>query len=277
MQPPSTSGTVVPDPVDPRPITLGQAENAVLLLHGLTGTPYEVKSMALALHERGFAVRAPLLAGHTDLRALEQTTWRDWYASAEEAFDALHEGGRRRVMVLGFSMGSLLALRLAALRPADVQGVVAISVPLALAEWKRRAIATLARLRTNRIMGALVGMMSKEGPDVRIQREFRNSPSLRGLPYPTLAELVALQDEVAELLPHVRAPVLIMHGRLDHTTPPEQSARVAQRVGSSRVELQILPRSFHIVGLDLDRDDACAKITRFVTSVLGDPVSKENP
>jgi carboxylesterase len=259
-------------PVDPRPVAVGEGERGVVLLHGLTGTPYEVKSMAQALAGQGFAVRAPLLAGHTDLGALERVTWRDWYTSAAESFDGLLDGGRRRVIVLGFSMGSLLALRLAALRPDVVAGVVAISVPLSLDPWKRTAIATLARLRTSPLLGSMVGMLPKRsGPDVRIQRELQNSPSLRGFPYPALAELVALQDEVADLLPHVRAPLLLVHGRLDHTTPPEQSTRVAQRVGSSRVELEILPRSFHIVGLDLDRDRACERITRFAVSVLGDP------
>ena len=227
--------------------------------------------MAHTLADRGFAVRAPLLAGHTDLHALERATWRDWYDSAGTAFDELHDAGRRRVMVLGFSMGSLLALRLAALRPDVVAGVIAIAVPLSLDAWKRRAISTLAKLRTSPLVGSLVGVLPKSGPDVRIQREFQNSPSLRGFPYPALAELCALQDEVADLLPHVRAPLLLVHGRLDHTTAPEQSSRVAQQVSSSRVELEILPRSFHIVGLDLDRDHACDRIARFAVSVLGDP------
>jgi carboxylesterase len=230
--------------------------------------------MAHALAARGFAVRAPLLDGHTDVEALERVTWRDWYASAARSFDQLHADGARRVMVLGFSMGSLLALRLAALRPDAVAGVIAISVPLSLESWKRKVISTLARLRTSPLVGSLVGVLPKSGgPDVRIQRELHNSPSLRAFPYPALAELMALQDEVAELLPHVRAPLLLVHGRLDHTTGPEQSARVAQRVGSSRVELEILPRSFHIVGLDLDRDRACDRITRFAVSVLGDPTT----
>jgi carboxylesterase len=266
--PPSSSST----PVDPRPVALGDGERGIVLLHGLTGTPYEVGSMAHALAARGFAVRAPLLAGHTDLRALEQVTWRDWYASAGESFDTLHDDGRRRVIVLGFSMGSLLALRLAALRPDVVAGVIAISVPLSLEGWKRTAITTLARLRTTPLVGSILGVMPKSGggPDVRVARELQNSPSMRGLPYPALAELVALQDEVADLLPHVRAPLLLVHGRLDHTTSPEQSARVAQRVGSSRVELEILPRSFHIVGLDLDREQACDRIIRFAESVLGE-------
>ncbi len=240
----------------------------MLLLHGLTGTPYEVHPFADAVAAAGYAVRAPLLAGHADLDALERSTWRDWYDSALAAFESLRDGGNRRVVVVGFSMGSLLALRLAALRPRELEGVVAISVPLRFSWWQRRAILTMAKLRGNRMLRAAVGVMPKDGgPDIRVMREVDDSPSLEGFPYPALAELLALQEEVRDLLPHVRAPALLLHGRYDHTAPVELSAEVSQALGSSRVEREILPRSFHGVGLDLDRAQACASIVRFIDSL----------
>lgn len=269
----SGSGAVV----DSRPIERGEGSRGVLLLHGLTGTPYDVAPFAEALYARGFAVRAPQLAGHSDLHTLEATTWRDWYDSAQTAFDALLAAGRRRVMVLGFSAGSLLALRLAALRTPDVAGLAALSVPLALPGWQRRGVHAMARLRTTPGLGRLVGMLPKRGPDVRIERVFRHSPSLRGFPYPTLAELVALQDEVALLLPHVRAPLLLLHGRHDHTAPVTYADRVAQRVASAQVEQVVLPRSFHIIAHDLDRERACAEVVRFAIRVLGSPDSSCPP
>jgi carboxylesterase len=244
----------------------------VLLLHGLTGTPHEVRPIAMALHSVGYAVRAPLLPGHTDLGALEQSTWRDWYAAAWRELESFRDDGRRRVVVLGFSMGALLCLRLAALRAADVEGAVAIAVPLELAAWKRRAIHALARMRTTPMLRDLVGVFSKtRGADVRIQRHIEASPSLPGFPYPTLAELVGLQTEVVDLLPHVRVPLLLLHGAFDHTAPPQDSERVAQRVSSARVERRILPRSFHVVGLDLDVERACSEVVTFVQSVLPAP------
>ncbi len=253
---------------DPRPIERGDGARAVLLIHGLTGTPYDVAPFAEVLHAEGFAVRAPLLAGHSDLSALEHTSWRDWYETVETAFDALHDSGRRQVLVLGFSAGSLLCLRLAALRSPDVSGLAALSVPLELLPWQRTGILAMARLRTTPGLGRLVGRLPKKGPDVRIERVFRQSPSLRGFPYPTLAEFIGLQDEVAALLPHVRAPLLLMHGRHDHTAPVTYADRVAQRVASARVEQVVLPRSFHIIAHDLDRERACAEVLRFTVSVL---------
>jgi carboxylesterase len=248
----------------------------VLLLHGLTGTPYEVEPIASSLHGRGFAVRAPLLAGHGNLADLEHSTRQDWFATAEQALGELREDGRRDVVVLGTSMGGLLALRLAALRPQAVAGVVAASVPLELSAWRRGAISVLARLRRTPLLGRIVGTLPKNGPDVRVERESRVSPSLRGFPYPALAELVALQREVTQLLPEVRAPLLLLHGELDHSAPASHSARIAQRVGSARVRSVLLPRSFHILGRDLDRDQVCAEVVRFAVSTLGDPRETES-
>lgn len=238
-----------------------------LVLHGLTGTPHEVRPFAEALAARGFAVTVPVLAGHGDLAALERSTWHDWYAGAETALVDVRKSFAR-VLVLGFSLGGLLALRLAALRPADVDALVALSVPLALQRWQRQAIGLLARLRGVRPLAALVGMLPKKGPDVRIEREFASSPSLRGMPWPALAQLVALQREVDGLLPHVRAPLLVLHGRLDHTARVEDSARLVQRVGSVRVERTVLPESFHQLGLDVDREAAAAAVVEFAEREL---------
>lgn len=250
---------------DPRPFALGEGERAVLCVHGLTGTPWEVRPIGEALAHHGYATIGPLLAGHGDVDALEASRWTDWYASVESAFDTLRDGGRRKVVLLGFSMGSLLALRLAALRPDDVVGVVAMGVPLEFPGWKRAAIETLARLRSAPVLGGLIGRRDKRGgPDIRVLRMAQANPSLSQFPYPTLRELVALQDEVRGLLPTVRAPLLLLHGALDHAAAPDDSARVAQMVASADVQRRVFPRSFHHLAVDLDRDEVMREILQFV-------------
>ena len=266
--------------VDASPIRRGEGPRAVLCLHGLTGTPYEVAPIAHTLADEGHAVRAPLLAGHDDLESLEDSTWHDWYDTAERELDALlqaREGGTaREVIVLGFSMGALLALRLAALRPADVRAAVALSVPLEIPGWQRPLIEGMARLRETPVLGTLIGLWPKRrGPDVRIEAERSGSPSMGAFPYPALAQLVALQEDVARLLPLVRAPLLLVHGALDHTAPAELSERVAQRVSAERVERVLLPRSFHVLARDLDRERLLAEVSRFTESIFT-PASTEH-
>ena len=255
--------------VDRSPIARGDGELAVLLLHGLTGGPHEVRPVADVLAEAGYAVRAPMLRGHADAATLETTTWRDWYGGIEAAFEALVDGGRRRVIVAGFSMGSLLSLRLAALRPRELEGLVVASPPLRLPRWQEHAVDAMATLRHRPLLGRLVGMFPKDGPDIRDAHARRTSPSLRRFPYPALQQLVQLQHEVDGLLELVRAPMLILHGRHDHTAPVELSAVVAQRVSSPSVRRIVLEESFHVVALDVERERVCSEILAFVRATLG--------
>ena len=95
----------------------------VVLIHGLTGTPTEMRFVAKGLNRNGFTVHAMQLAGHCgDEQDLLQTGWRDWYRSVCEAADELR-GEVDHMFVAGLSMGALLALKLAADRPDEVDGV----------------------------------------------------------------------------------------------------------------------------------------------------------
>ena len=59
--------------------------SGVLLVHGLTGTPNEMRFVARGLHEAGYTVHAVQLAGHCgSAEDLVKTGWQDWYASVEK-------------------------------------------------------------------------------------------------------------------------------------------------------------------------------------------------
>src|SRR5690349_6709096 len=58
----------------------------ILLIHGLTGVPAEMKWVGRALHKKGYTVYAPLLAGHgVDAATLIETRWQDWLESVLDA------------------------------------------------------------------------------------------------------------------------------------------------------------------------------------------------
>lgn len=104
---------------------------AVLCLHGLTGTPYEVLPLAEALAERGLRARGPWMAGHeAGHEALARTSHEDWIALATAELDRLRSE-HATVFLAGVSMGGLVSLRLAQLRP--LAGLVVVGTPLELA------------------------------------------------------------------------------------------------------------------------------------------------
>ena len=93
-----------------RDLSLNIAGNRVglLLLHGLCGTPLEMRYVAYGAARSGFTVHCPLIAGHGGEESdVATSTWQDWYASAETA---LHEIRKECDIVLvgGLSTGALL-------------------------------------------------------------------------------------------------------------------------------------------------------------------------
>lgn len=62
----------------------GKNNKAVLLLHGYTGAPSEMRPLGDYLHALGYTVSCVRLPGHgTSIKDLEATTATDWYAAAE--------------------------------------------------------------------------------------------------------------------------------------------------------------------------------------------------
>ncbi|HEY0714774.1 MAG TPA: alpha/beta fold hydrolase, partial [Polyangia bacterium] len=126
----------------------GTGQRAVLCLHGFTGTPFEVRPLAEALAAQGFTTLAPVLAGHGGtVDDLAETTHVEWLASAETALQALsREVGGAPIMVAGFSLGGLLALRLARLHPTSVAALAVMAAPLRLSPLQAMGVRAIARL-----------------------------------------------------------------------------------------------------------------------------------
>jgi hypothetical protein len=119
---PMTQGTrfaVDVSPFDLRPAGSTGESAAVLCLHGLTGTPYEVRPLAEALVARGLRARGPWMAGHEQgHEALARTRHQDWVELAANELERLR-AQHERVFVAGISMGGLVTLRLAQTRAVD--------------------------------------------------------------------------------------------------------------------------------------------------------------
>jgi alpha-beta hydrolase superfamily lysophospholipase len=96
--------------------TPAHPRGGVLLLHGLTDSPYSLRHVA-ALYERaGYAVIAPRLPGHgTVPAALLGVQWQDWSAVVRIAARELRArvGPGKPLQIVGYSNGGALALKYA--------------------------------------------------------------------------------------------------------------------------------------------------------------------
>lgn len=226
-----------------------------LVIHGFTGTPQSMRSLAQAFATAGFTTELPRLPGHgTSLDDMLGTSWADWSAAAESAYEEL-AARCERVVVAGLSMGGTLAVWLTARHP-EIAGCIAINA--ATMPQPEIAEVLLPLLEAGETSFDAVGNdIAKEGV---VELAYDRTP---------LAPLASLGTAIDELQPHladIRCPVLILTSPNDHVVPPASSDHLAAAV-SGPVERVSLERSFHVATLDFDAELIEAESVAFARRV----------
>jgi carboxylesterase len=258
----------------------------VLLVHGLGGTPAEMKTVANSLSKAGCTVLCCQLAGHCgDENDLMTTHWTDWYASVEEALFRLEEHCDQ-IFVGGLSMGALLAAKLAANEPNRVHGLIMLAPTLWHDGWSipsyEGALKALKFL-IDTPLGRLYKFVEREPYGVKDERvrtilvRAMNSgdstvAGLLGTPARSLRELWRLVDALKPELSRIRQKTLIVHPRNDDIASLENAFYLQRNLGGM-VEVLILDDSYHLVTVDRQRGAVTGRVVEFVNSVVAPGVS----
>ncbi|VCU69307.1 Thermostable monoacylglycerol lipase [Pigmentiphaga humi] len=254
--------------------------SGVLLIHGLTGTPNEMRTVAKGLHRAGYTVYGMQLAGHCgDVDDLVRTRWQDWYASVEQALDKL---GREvdHCFVAGLSMGAVLALKAAADHPDKVAGVGVYGATFRYDGWNIPWYWRLSFLLPwfKRLNIFQDKVFDEEPPyglkDERLRAAVSSSmlggdsadAGLPGNPFPALAELIQLSAVVRKQLPQVRCPCLVMHAAHDDMASVGNAELVVQRVRGP-AKLVLLHDSYHMITVDRERREVIRESAEFFDAV----------
>jgi carboxylesterase len=243
--------------VDAGAFSLGPARARVgaLLIHGFTGSPFEVRLLGESLAGAGHAVEGPLLAGHGGTTAdLARSRWPDWLASAEAALDRLR-GRAEKLVICGLSMGALVTLELARRRAAELSCIAALSPALFLGDASvrfvnfSRRVPLIQRIAFPKIAGSDLA-------DPEMRRINGVAQGAAWMSVAALTSMVELGEEVRSHLHEIRLPILLAHSRRDHTVPFACMEAVAQGVSTPRSHVRqlILERSYHVITLDLERE-----------------------
>ena len=237
-------------------------DRAVLLIHGLTGTPSEMRFPATVLNEAGFHVCAPLLPGHgTFIDDLNNTTWRDWYKEAERSFLKL-KNDFQKVFVAGLSMGSIMTLNLLIHYNDDIAAAGVMAPPFRFTDWKANVVLPIA---TPFGIPRLIGDIPNDIDDVSDMSQ-RTHVCYDRTSVSAGASLVVLMRRVKRKLDRITAPVIIIMSKKDSIVYPKSARIVYDRISSKEKRLVMLEKSLHTITVDVEKEKVAGLLVEFFGS-----------
>jgi carboxylesterase len=225
------------------------SRTGILLIHGFTGTPKEMRWMGEYLNrELGFTCLGVRLAGHaTRPKDMVRSRWTDWTASVEDGYNLLR-GATDSIYLVGISMGGALSLLMST--KLDVKGIVTMSAPYRMpAEHPAWQIRLLSYFKT-------YIQKSREAPDASWfdKEAFKEHISYPLNPIRSAAELEVLLTKMRAVLPKVTVPVCMIHSKDDDYVLPENMEQIyAGLVNASDKTKFYVTRSGHVVTRDAAR------------------------
>jgi len=279
------------EPKESAPVSSGSADNGfyldgdngatAILIHGLTGTPNEMRFLANYLNKKGYSVVCPRLANHgASLSVLKKTKWQEFYRSVRDSAGvkkALKGGGP--IFVSGLSMGALLALVLADEFKDKITAASCLAPTLFYDGWNTPGARFFMPLACTPLKNFFY---FKEEPPYGIRSEAiqkrvhkyyagarldnMENVAQHGYPfYPVtqLYQLKLLVKYLSKKLPHLDLPVQLIQAKDDDMTSIKNSKYIYDRVGSKIKEMIFLYNSYHVISVDQERDIVAEKMEGF--------------
>lgn len=225
--------------------------------------------IARVLHRRGYACRAICLPGHgAELEEMARTRRCDWkQAVARTALEMADKW--RRICVVGSSLGSLLALHLAAERGSLTKAMALCSAPFfydgwRVTRWRRMLVRVLVYSPFKKYLFIPVGWPY----GVKDSSMHHQLYIHRTIPAATMAEAARLMAEVKNRLKRITTPALILHSREDEISSPRSAHFLEQQLGSHRKKKLILDDCYHLITVDRQADQVAASIADFFDEEL---------
>lgn len=264
------------------------------LIHGVTGTPAEMKYVGRKLWQSGYDVYLPTLPGHcTKIRDLLRSNEKDWVEHVVKQLSFLRKR-YTHVFAAGLSAGALLALK--ASTRVRLDGIGVFSPTFFYDGWnvpRTKALLDLAIRWFPRPLhyvffhfdGFPYGIKNPAlqarlraayRPMNRVLNAFRKRTSSRhysseAVGYPvfflkTLADLDRLYAVVKADLPNVIAPTLVLQASEDDFTSLRNSEFVLSQIASAEKKLVLLDDSYHVITVDRQRDLVAQELQKFITA-----------
>lgn len=235
----------------------GTNGKAVLLVHGWTSTPYEVRRLGKYLNEQGYVVYAPLLKGHGTIpKDLETVKWQDWLKDIDEAYQRLKKENEK-VYIAGTSIGGNLGLLYAA-ENKDVAGLVLMAVPHRLKFEK--AVILLAKILKFFKSYAVKSYPPTFGAADTITRVI----SYQSYPIESGLEAHKAIKKSREIISGIKHPCFIIQSTSDHISKKNSLEKIYAGINSKIKRKKYISRAYHTFISDIKNEHVFEDILNFL-------------
>lgn len=199
-----------------------------LIIHGFGGSVVEIEALAKFLTHHGYKVSCPRLPGHTgNKHDFKGVTYQDWIEHCEKELLELQKTCDQ-VVIIGFSMGGLIAANLATRYPIHAMGT--LCTPIYFWNFKRIILNLLHDIKTLK-------------PN-NVKRYFRSSG---GVPISIMINFLKLLYKTRPLFKLINQPIFVAQSLLDDTVQIRSAEYIFTQVKSIQKQLKYYPNSDHLI------------------------------
>ena len=220
----------------------------ILMIHGFGGGIREIEPLKACLEKEGFFCRSFVLPGHNSKGKIHGAKAADFIAAALREYDLL-TSQESPVALVGFSMGGLLGLQLAALR----------------------APAALVLINTPVYIGNAASLVHWLGDDIKrgkIYHWHRITTSMVKQNLKANWAFWRLRQATLPLVSKIHLPVLIGQSIYDETVDRKSAAWWDRHLSADPKELHYYRHSWHKICDSEDLPLLCRDITNFLNGLI---------
>ncbi|MEM4260373.1 MAG: alpha/beta hydrolase [Candidatus Woesearchaeota archaeon] len=236
-----------------------KGRTGVLLVHGFTSTPQEMRYLGEFLKKNNISVYCPLLKGHgTKWEEMAQTGNIDWLKSIDDAYLKLKKYCNK-IFIAGSSYGANLAVINAAYNPTRYKGIIIMSMPVELKKIEE-FILLLTPFLSN-FKKTIKKRYPKDKNVMRIQKTKIHYPVV---PLKNAADLMDGILISKDELKKINIPALVMQSKTDHHFGENTALKIMSLLKTQNKTLKFIPNSYHVFVLDKYRHIAFKYILDFI-------------
>ncbi len=233
------------------------AQVGFLLIHGFTGTHFDMEPLEIFLKNRNYTVFNIVLPGHeTSEEDLETKKWFEWTNYAQEKLDQL-KNMCAKIFVIGLSMGGAITLFLGYRNP-DIDGLITLATPCKTPDWK---------LYVLRALPFIVYLYSRH-PNIDCNWEDLDTKKVHKcyakIPTRSALQLHKLLINVKKNLFRITNPILILQSKNDETVSMKHAKQIFNKVKSKDKKMVQIEKGGHVISVDSGKEQAFAAIEEWI-------------